>query len=298
MRVLTGIEVKHNRRYGADCVQSLWSTEAVTEIAAPHQNEGPHLAAGLRARTSADRSGARGKNDVPGSQWLMKSSEPKDPETVRLRRGSAPIPRTAQLSAERGALSRLPCSNWGSIRARRARVWASRRSSFRLLSAMSFTCLGLATMISCPRLRNRRLTQGEWVPTSIAIRARPIHPNVPVIPALVVATSPSRRISLVAQQAVATGLVSQIHPNRDGLLCEFGFHRGLRILSRTATLLHGRSPLHFEWVCGSLSHPVRAGLLIPSRRVHRASSKAIHLDEKSPTCRLALGQFRIYSTAL
>src|SRR5580704_11908699 len=100
MRVLTGIEVKHNRRYGADCVQSLGSTETAPEIAAPHQNEGPHLAAGLRARTSADRSGARGKNDVPGSQWLMKSSEPKDPETVRLRRGSAPIPRTARLSAE------------------------------------------------------------------------------------------------------------------------------------------------------------------------------------------------------
>ena len=109
MRVLTGIEVKHNRRYGADCVQSLGSTETAPEIAAPHQNEGPHLAAGLRARTSADRSGARGKNDVPGSQWLIQSSELKDPETVRLRRGSAPIPRTARLSAERGVLSRLPC---------------------------------------------------------------------------------------------------------------------------------------------------------------------------------------------
>ena len=109
MRALTGIEVKHNRRYGADCVHSLWSTETATEIAAPHQNEGPHLAAGLRARTSADRSGARGKYDVPDSQWLMKSSEPKDPEAVRLRRGSAPIPRNARLSAERVALSRLPC---------------------------------------------------------------------------------------------------------------------------------------------------------------------------------------------
>src|ERR1700722_14019787 len=101
MRVLTGIEVKHNRRYGADCVQPLGSTETAPEIAAPHQNEGPHLAAGLRARTSADRSGARGKNDVPGSQWLIQSSELKDPETVRLRRGSAPIPHTARLSARR-----------------------------------------------------------------------------------------------------------------------------------------------------------------------------------------------------
>ena len=108
MRVLTGIEVKHNRRYGADCVQSLGSTETAPEIAAPHQNEGPHLAAGLRARTSADRSGARGKNDVPGKQRLTTSKEPLDPETVRLRRGSAPIPPTARLSAERVVLSRLP----------------------------------------------------------------------------------------------------------------------------------------------------------------------------------------------
>src|SRR5580704_10856097 len=92
MRVLTGIEVKHNRRYGADCVQSLGSTETAPEIAAPHQNEGPHLAAGLRARTSADRSGARGKNDVPGNQWLTRNNEPEDPETVRLRVGPLPFP--------------------------------------------------------------------------------------------------------------------------------------------------------------------------------------------------------------
>src|ERR1700679_2092312 len=120
MRVLTGIEVKHNRRYGADCVQSLWSTEIVGEIAAPHQNEGPHLAAGLRARTSADRSGARGENDVPGRQWLTKSSEPQDPETVRLRRGSAPIPRTAIVRREAGSVKTtlLPAPQWrGSLQA-------------------------------------------------------------------------------------------------------------------------------------------------------------------------------------
>jgi hypothetical protein len=70
MGALTGIEVKHNRRYGADCAEALGPPETATEIAAPHQNEGPHLAAGLRARTSANRSGARGKNDVPGSQRL------------------------------------------------------------------------------------------------------------------------------------------------------------------------------------------------------------------------------------
>src|SRR5204862_7768766 len=35
--------------------------EIAAEIAAPHQYEGPHLAAGHWARSSADRSGARGK---------------------------------------------------------------------------------------------------------------------------------------------------------------------------------------------------------------------------------------------
>jgi hypothetical protein len=64
----TGTEVKHNRRYGADCVRRLGPNEIAAEIAAPHQNEGPHLAAGPRARTSANRSGARGKHDVPGRE--------------------------------------------------------------------------------------------------------------------------------------------------------------------------------------------------------------------------------------
>ena len=108
MRALTGIEVKHNRRYGADCVQRLDPIEIAAEIAAPHQNEGPHLAASLRARTSADRSGARGKNDEPGRQRLTTSNEPQDPATVRLRRGGPlPFP-LLRLSAGRRVLSRLP----------------------------------------------------------------------------------------------------------------------------------------------------------------------------------------------
>jgi hypothetical protein len=102
MKALAGIEVKHNRRYGADCVPRLGPLEAVAEIAAPHQNEGPHLAASLRARISADRSGARGKNDVPGRQRLTRSHEPQDPETVWLRRGPAPIPPCAIVRGEAG----------------------------------------------------------------------------------------------------------------------------------------------------------------------------------------------------
>jgi hypothetical protein len=105
MGTLTGIEVKHNRRYGADCVPRLGPLEIAAEIAAPHQNEGPHLAAGLRARTSADRSGARGKNDVPGrerptgetTRWI-----PKRPGS-----GERPLPFPApRLCARRRRLSR------------------------------------------------------------------------------------------------------------------------------------------------------------------------------------------------
>lgn len=79
-------------------------------------------------------------------------------------------------------------NNSGSMRAKHAKVCASKRSSFRLLSLISFTCRGLATTSSCPRLPNKRLTHGEWVPTSMAIRARPSEPNVAVIPALLVGT--------------------------------------------------------------------------------------------------------------
>jgi len=97
---LTGIEVKHNRRYGADCVQRLGPTEIAAEIAAPHQNEGPHLAAGFWAGPSANRSGARGKHDVPGRPRPMRKNGQQDPETARLRSGSAPIPPAAIVSGD------------------------------------------------------------------------------------------------------------------------------------------------------------------------------------------------------
>src|SRR5215467_12025013 len=80
------------------------------------------------------------------------------------------------------------------MRVSRAKVGASSRSSFRLLSVISFTCLGLATTVSCPNSCSKRLTQGEWVPTSMAIRARPQEPNLSTT-ALLVVTCPSRRIS-------------------------------------------------------------------------------------------------------
>lgn len=144
MRALTGIEVKHNRRYGADCVWRGGPFEIATKIAAPHQNEGPHLAASLQARISADRSGARGKNDVPGNQRLTPSNEPKDPETVRLRRGSAPILPAAIVRGEAGPVKtslrhaqkrrgldrvRLPAKQKPTDKGRMGALWLARIGS-------------------------------------------------------------------------------------------------------------------------------------------------------------------------
>jgi hypothetical protein len=103
----SGIEVKHNRRYGADCVQRLGPTEIAAEIAAPHQNEGPHLAAGFRAGPSADRSGARGKHDMPGRQRPMRKYGQQDPERHAFAAGPLPFP-LPRFSAGTGSLSRLP----------------------------------------------------------------------------------------------------------------------------------------------------------------------------------------------
>lgn len=75
------------------------SNEIVAEIAAPHQNEGPHLAAGLRTRSSADRSGARGKRRCQtgrpdAEKW------PTGSRTGAAPASSAPIPRTAIVRGE------------------------------------------------------------------------------------------------------------------------------------------------------------------------------------------------------
>ena len=105
MGTLTGIEVKHNRRYGADCVPCLGPPEIAAEIAALHQNEGPHLAAGLRARTSADRSGARGKNDVPGRERPTGETTRRIPKRPGSGVGPLPFP-ALRLCARRRRLSR------------------------------------------------------------------------------------------------------------------------------------------------------------------------------------------------
>src|SRR6476659_8738403 len=68
-------------------------------------------------------------------------------------------------------------NNSGSIRASRASVCASSRSSFLRLCPISRTLRALATITSCPNSLSRRLIQGECVPISSAIRLRGIGPK-------------------------------------------------------------------------------------------------------------------------
>src|SRR6201987_2177028 len=82
----------------------------------------------------------------------------------------------------------------GSIRARRASVRASCQSSFRLLLVINSTFCACATIPACPNSVNTRLTHGEFVPVSRAIRLRGIFPNVCFIASGVVATFCSRMI--------------------------------------------------------------------------------------------------------
>jgi hypothetical protein len=58
----------------------------------------------------------------------------------------------------------------------RAGVWASSRSSLRRLSPIKRTLRACATITSCPNSLSSRLTHGECIPVSRAIRLRGIHP--------------------------------------------------------------------------------------------------------------------------
>src|SRR5579864_7454073 len=63
-------------------------------------------------------------------------------------------------------------SSCGSIRARRANVCASKRSSLRRLSPINRTLRACATITSCPNPLSSRLTHGECIPVSTAIGAK------------------------------------------------------------------------------------------------------------------------------
>ena len=66
---------------------------------------------------------------------------------------------------------RMGKRSFGSNRPSRARCSASERSVLRRLRAISATCLGLATMTSCPSSENIRLSHGDRGPTSSTTRA-------------------------------------------------------------------------------------------------------------------------------
>src|SRR5271169_1318524 len=115
-------------------------------------------------------------------------------------------PARARITVRSACAFALRCftghSNCGSIRANRASVCASRRSSFFRLSPINRTLRACATITSCPNSLNKRLTQGECVPVSSAIRLRGIPPTLP--------SSPSESCSLVAPIAR-----SHLHPARN-----------------------------------------------------------------------------------
>ena len=101
--------------------------------------------------------------------------------------------RAARLQAPEGWLSLIGLdwlrdgdNSFGSNRANRARWQASIRSFLRMLCVINFTLCAFATITSCPIDARCRLTHGECVPTSTAIRLAGILANKESNPALVV----------------------------------------------------------------------------------------------------------------
>ena len=137
-------------------------------------------------------------------------------------------------------------SSSGSIRASRTSVRASSRSSLRRLLTIKRTFCACATITSCPSAVKSRLTQGECVPVSIAMRQCAILPKVCFIASGVVASFCSRRISPASfKTQYEPRTISQIQPNGElPLKNVFPTH------PHSANLLHCRSPFYcaFEHV--------------------------------------------------
>src|SRR5438309_6649209 len=128
----------------------------------------PSAFSGLILRTLHPRS--RSPDDLASPRAVFTSA-------VRARTN----PARARISVRSACAFALRCftgdSNCGSILASRARVCASRRSSFFRLSPIRRTLRACATITSCPSSLSRRLTHGECMPVSSAIRLRGIPPN-------------------------------------------------------------------------------------------------------------------------
>ena len=134
---------------------------------------------------------------------------------------------------------------------------------------ISFTCRAIGHDHLMPEaFASNRLTQGECVPTSMAIRHRPNGRTLPRSPSWCWRRCPPATPSpSFIQHAIPAGLVPQVHSDRHSSVRPWA-SLYLRTLLRNANLLHGRSPLHFECVSGSISHPVRG------RPSHSISYKA------------------------
>src|SRR5215471_18604199 len=89
-------------------------------------------------------------------------------------------------------------SSSGSIRASRASVRASRRSSFRRLLVIKRTFWACPTITSCPSAVNNRLTHGECVPVSIAMQHLSMLLNTCFMASGVVASLCSKTISPIS----------------------------------------------------------------------------------------------------
>src|SRR5260370_941516 len=128
---------------------------------------------------------------LPQQCSQIRSAFPSDVHLRFALPGVSPSPVQSHIAAHAAALARitvrsacafaLRCftghSNCGSIRANRASVRASSRSSFFRLSPIKRTLRACATITSCPNSLSTRLTQGECIPVSNAMRQRGIAPN-------------------------------------------------------------------------------------------------------------------------
>jgi hypothetical protein len=158
-------------------------------------------------------------------------------------------------------------NNRGSIRANRASVRASSRSSSFRLAPIKRTLRACATITSRRNSLSTRLTQGECIPVSNAIRQRGIAPNTSRVAFVVVPSFCSSRTSPTSSsRAVPTRSIAQVQPDGQFLLAKILRH----LFHCTANLLHCRSPLSISCASkrvdnlGAYSIPSESGLLIPS----------------------------------
>ena len=156
-------------------------------------------------------------------------------------------------------------SNCGSIRANRAKVRASKRSSFRRLSPIKRTLRACATITSCPNSLNNRLTQGECIPVSNAIRLLGISPNTSFIAFGVV---PSLCSSSTSPPSSNTQYQLDRSP-RSKPMVSFCSRKFLLCLATTVLIFFIAGLLYllrFERVdnLGAYRIPPETGILIPS----------------------------------